>query len=130
MTNGVDEAYRSVDLNSYLVWPFSYGACVTSMSKGTLAPWDPPKNLVGVGLFRYVRNPMYIGVLATVLGWSIIAGSPLMAAYAVIVGIAFHLRVILYEEPTLARNFGDEWTRYCNSVNRWWPRLLADEKVQ
>ena len=93
------------------------------LGKGTLAPWDPPKNMVVVGLYRYVRNPMYIGVLGTVVGWSMIAGSPLMAAYAATVAIAFHLRVIFYEEPTLARMFGDEWTRYCNSVNRWWPRL-------
>ena len=100
------------------------------VGKGTLAPWDPPKNLVVIGLYRYVRNPMYIGVLATVLGWSIIAGSPLMAAYAATIAIAFHLRVIFYEEPTLARKFGDEWTRYFNSVHRWWPKLLPDKNLK
>lgn len=101
-----------------------------AVGKGTLAPWDPPKNLVVAGLYRYVRNPMYIGVLATVFGWSIIAGSPLMAAYTATIAIAFHLRVVFYEEPTLARKFGDEWTRFRNGVNRWWPGLLPDKKVK
>jgi protein-S-isoprenylcysteine O-methyltransferase Ste14 len=100
------------------------------VGKGTRAPWDPPKNLVIVGLYRYVRNAMYIGVLSTVFGWSIIAGSPLMATYTATVAIAFHLRIIFYEEPTLARKFGDEWTRYRKSVNRWWPRLLPDNNAK
>jgi protein-S-isoprenylcysteine O-methyltransferase Ste14 len=93
------------------------------IGKGTLAPWDPPKKLVILGLYRYVRNPMYIGVLAFVLGWSIIAGSPLMAGYVIAIATAFHLRVLLYEEPTLERLFGSEWTRYRQSVNRWWPQF-------
>jgi protein-S-isoprenylcysteine O-methyltransferase Ste14 len=110
---------------------FSFGVavllwCVRDfyvIGKGTLAPWDPPKKQVVIGLYRHVRNPMYIGVFASALGWSIIAGSPLMAVYAIAIAIAFHLRVIMYEEPTLERLFGSEWTRYLQSVNRWWPRL-------
>ena len=91
---------------------------------------EEPQRLVRSGPYRYSRNPMYIGVLATVLGWSIIAGSPLMAAYAATIAIAFHLRVIFYEEPTLARKFGDEWTRYFNRVNRWWPELSPDKNLK
>ena len=91
--------------------------------KGTLAPWDPPKKLVIVGLYRFMRNPMYVGVLGWVAGWSLIAGSPILAVYNGLLALAFHLRVIFYEEPTLARNFGCEWTEYRATVNRWVPKL-------
>ena len=90
--------------------------------QGTLAPWDPPKKLVTVGLYRFVRNPIYIGVVGYVLGWSLIAGSRRMAVYAAVLAVGFHLRVVFYEEPTLARLFGNEWYRYRANVNRWWPR--------
>ena len=99
-----------------------------AIGKGTLAPWDPPKRLVVVGLYHYVRNPMYIGVFATVAGWSLIAGSPLMAAYACLLAVAFHLRVMFYEEPTLASQFGDDWERYRANVGRWMPRLHKVER--
>ena len=92
------------------------------IGKGTLAPWDPPKKLVAVGLYRFMRNPMYVGVVGIVVGWSLIAGSWRMAAYAGLLTVAFHLRVIFYEEPVLAREFGNEWERYRSNVNRWWPK--------
>ncbi len=92
------------------------------IGKGTLAPWDPPRNLVIVGLYQFMRNPMYVGVLGCVAGWSVIAGSPIMAAYTGMLAISFHLRVIFYEEPTLARQFGNEWTHYRTIVNRWLPK--------
>jgi protein-S-isoprenylcysteine O-methyltransferase Ste14 len=92
------------------------------IGKGTLAPWDPPKRLVVVGLYRIVRNPMYVGVLGVVLGWSLVAGSPLLAIYAAVLAIGFHLRVVLYEEPVLRRQFGDDWTRYRAAINRWLPK--------
>ena len=92
--------------------------------KGTLAPWDPPKKLVIIGLYRFMRNPMYVGVLGWVAGWSLIAGSLILVAYAGVLAISFHLRVICYEEPTLARKFGYEWTEYRATVNRWLPKLL------
>jgi protein-S-isoprenylcysteine O-methyltransferase Ste14 len=91
--------------------------------KGTLAPWDPPKHLVMVGLYRFTRNPMYVGISLLLVGWSLLAESPLLAGYTVVVGIAFHLRVVLYEEPTLLKLFGEEWMRYATSVPRWLPRL-------
>ncbi len=92
------------------------------VGKGTLAPWDPPKKLVTVGLYRFVRNPIYVGVFGFVAGWSLIAGSWRMAEYAGLLAVGFHLRVIFYEEPTLARLFGHEWERYRSSANRWWPK--------
>lgn len=91
--------------------------------RGTLAPWDPPKHLVIVGLYRFTRNPMYLGVLTLVAGWSLLAGSPLVAAYAVAGAIGFHLRVVYFEEPWLAKTFTAEWSRYAGAVRRWLPRL-------
>lgn len=91
--------------------------------KGTLAPWDPPKNLVVVGLYRYVRNPMYVGVLTLVGGWSVFLTSPVLALYTAVLAIAFHLRVLVNEEPWLSAQFGSEWARYSAEVGRWLPRL-------
>jgi protein-S-isoprenylcysteine O-methyltransferase Ste14 len=113
-------------------WPILFfGACVLlwcvrdfyKIGKGTLAPWDPPRKLVVLGLYRFVRNPMYIGLLSWVAGWSMIAGSPILAIYTLVLAVAFHLRVILYEEPTLARQFSNDWTQYRATVHRWIPRL-------
>jgi len=113
-----------------LGWPVVlFGACVLlgcvrdfyAIGKGTLAPWDPPKKLVVAGFYRFVRNPMYVGVLAWLAGWSLVTGRRRLAVYTGIVALAFHLRVILYEEPALAREFKNEWTQYRRSVNRWLP---------
>jgi len=91
--------------------------------KGTLAPWDPPQKLVVVGLYRLVRNPMYVGVLLLVAGWATWLASPVLAAYAVVLAVGFHLRVRWHEEPWLDRRFGGDWRRYRAKVRRWWPRL-------
>ena len=91
--------------------------------KGTLAPWDPPKSLVIVGLYRFTRNPMYVSIALLLGGWSLIAASPLLAGYTVILAIAFHLRVLLYEEPRLKKQFGEKWASYATAVPRWLPRL-------
>jgi protein-S-isoprenylcysteine O-methyltransferase Ste14 len=91
--------------------------------KGTLAPWDPPKHLVVVGLYCFVRNPMYVGILIFLIGWALVMGSRWLAAYAVVLAIAFHLRVVLYEEPRLRRHFPEEWDAYAAAVSRWWPRI-------
>jgi protein-S-isoprenylcysteine O-methyltransferase Ste14 len=91
------------------------------IGKGTLAPWDPPRKLVTVGLYNFVRNPMYVGVLSCLAGWSLLAGSAVLAVYTLVVALAFHLRVVLYEESTLVRLFGNEWAQYRKKVNRWIP---------
>jgi protein-S-isoprenylcysteine O-methyltransferase Ste14 len=93
--------------------------------KGTLAPWDPPQRLVVVGLYRHARNPMYLGVLLTVAGWALLTWSPLVAVYVVVLAIAFHLRVVAYEEPWLARRFPSQWAAYASAVRRWVPRASA-----
>jgi protein-S-isoprenylcysteine O-methyltransferase Ste14 len=92
------------------------------IGRGTLAPWDPPKKLVVVGLYRFVRNPMYVGVLTWVAGWSLMSASWRMGIYAIVLFIMFHLRVLYYEEPTLAKLFPEDWAEYRHCVRRWLPR--------
>lgn len=87
--------------------------------KGTLAPWAPPAHLVTGGLYRYSRNPMYVAVLLVLAGWALAYSSRALAVYAGVVGIAFHVRVVLAEEPTLQRTFGEEWRTYRRAVPRW-----------
>lgn len=98
------------------VWSF------VSVGKGTPIPSDPPKTLVVQGLYRYMRNPMYVGVLCLLIGEAIFFASLVLALYAVIVFLWFHLFVVLYEEPNLRKKFGDSYRKYCESVPRWIPR--------
>jgi protein-S-isoprenylcysteine O-methyltransferase Ste14 len=97
--------------------------------KGTLAPWDPPRNLVVVGLYRYVRNPMYVGVLTLVAGWAVRYASPIVAIHTVALAIGFHLRVVLNEEPWLRAQFGEDWERYRATVNRWIPHIGRERRT-
>jgi len=90
--------------------------------RGTLAPVDPPRELVAGGLYRWVRNPMYVGVLTTIAGHALWFGSRALLVYAALVFTAFHLFVTLYEEPNLAERFGESYLRYRASVPRWIPR--------
>jgi protein-S-isoprenylcysteine O-methyltransferase Ste14 len=89
---------------------------------GTPAPVAPTRRLVVGGPFRWTRNPGYIAVVALLLGQALLFGSAAVAVYAVAVGVAFHLFVLLYEEPTLRRTFGAEYDDYCRVVPRWVPR--------
>jgi protein-S-isoprenylcysteine O-methyltransferase Ste14 len=91
--------------------------------RGTIAPWDPPKHLVVVGLYRFVRNPIYISVVTMVAGWSLVTGSRSLVRYGLVMVVVLHLRVILREEPWLRRQFGADWANYSASVRRWLPRL-------
>ena len=87
--------------------------------KGTLAPWDPPRRLVTVGLYRFSRNPMYVGVLLILIGWTAAFRTRSLLIYTIAVAILFHLRVIMFEEPWLARTFAQEWPSYKSRVPRW-----------
>jgi len=91
--------------------------------RGTLAPWDPPKHLVVNGLYRLVRNPMYVGVLVLVGGIALVGGSVVVAAYLAFLAAVFHVRVVLNEEAWLAKHFLSEWEAYAAAVPRWLPRL-------
>jgi protein-S-isoprenylcysteine O-methyltransferase Ste14 len=90
---------------------------------GTPAPVAPTRQLVIGGMYRYVRNPMYLAVLAIVLGQALVSWRPILIAYAAVVAIAFVAFVRGYEEPTLRRTFGDRYEVYRRAVPGWWPRL-------
>jgi len=90
---------------------------------GTPAPIFPTRHLVVTGLYRHVRNPMYVGVVSVIAGQGLLLGSARVLEYGVLVWMAFSLFVIGYEEPTLRRTFGAEYERFCANVPRWIPRL-------
>ena len=110
-------ALLSVGVLIYLwcLWDFA------TAGGGTPAPIDPPKHLVIRGLYKYVRNPMYVGVLSVILGWAILFMSSGLAIYGVCVATCFHLFVVLYEEAHLKGLYGAGYEQYCSQVNRWLP---------
>ena len=103
---------------------FLYFWCLWNFAvtgRGTPAPIDPPKKLIVRGPHRYVRNPMYLGVLTVVLGWAVLFRSLEILGYAAVVALLFHLVVLVVEEPSLRRLFGAEYEEYCRTVRRWIP---------
>ena len=91
--------------------------------RGTPAPIDPPKELVVSGLYNYVRNPMYVGVLLVIIGHFLWFGYWNLLIYAGVVFIAFHSFVTFYEEPNLKNRFGAAYEEYLTKVPRWIPRF-------
>lgn len=87
--------------------------------RGTPGPWDPPRRLVIEGPYRVSRNPMYVAVLAVILAQGVLWESAWTVGYGILVGAAFHLRVTQSEEPTLARQFGEDWRTYTRRTRRW-----------
>ena len=87
--------------------------------RGTPGPWDAPRQLVITGLYRFTRNPMYVGVLTAIVGQALWFHSRPVAWYALFMASAFSLVVVLYEEPTLERTFGAPYTKYRRRVRRW-----------
>lgn len=101
-----------------------YGRCVWDFAhrgRGTPAPIDAPRGLVVEGLYRYVRNPMYLGVLLVILAQALFFESRALAGYAAAFFATVHLFTVLYEEPTLRRRFDGSYERYRRSVRRWIP---------
>jgi protein-S-isoprenylcysteine O-methyltransferase Ste14 len=90
--------------------------------RGTPAPIAPTQRLVVGGPFRYVRNPGYLSALSMILGQGLFFGNVAVLIYAAVLALGFHLFVLLYEEPTLRRQFGGEYEDYCRRVPRWIPR--------
>ena len=90
--------------------------------RGTPAPIDPPKQLIVRGLYRRARNPIYIGVLLVVAAWALLFRSVAVLEYGIALALAFHLFVLLVEEPQLRRRFGASYETYCRKVPRWLPR--------
>lgn len=98
-------------------WDFTF------KGHGTPAPIDPPKELVAVGLYRFVRNPMYVSGILALAGWALWSPSlPLIVAPFLFFAAA-HLFVTGYEEPTLRKKFGAAYEEYCMRVPRWVPRI-------
>ena len=101
------------------IWDFGW------TGRGTPAPVVPPRRLVVVGFYRYVRNPMYLGFAAGWIGLWVIFGhaNPVLIAAVAAVALGVHLFVVLYEEPVLRGKFGADYEEYCRNVRRWWPRI-------
>ena len=89
---------------------------------GTPAPIDAPKRLVTRGFYRYTRNPMYVASLTVVAGWAILFKSAMLLSYGVVLFVVFTLFIRFYEEPRLAREFGNAYSAYASQVGRWLPR--------
>lgn len=98
------------------VWDFAV------FGRGTPAPIDAPKRLVVRGLYRYSRNPMYVGLLTLVAGWAILFRSAVLVGYGVFLFVFFSVFIHFYEERHLSREFGDEYQAYLAQVGRWLPR--------
>ena len=108
------------------VWDFGW------TGHGTPAPVAPPQRLVVVGFYRYVRNPMYAGSAVGWIGLWIVFGraNPVAIAVTAAVALAVYLFVVFYEEPTLRKKFGADYTEYCRNVGRWWPRIRPWRKLR
>ncbi len=117
-------AYLAIPLwfmgTAIILWCF-WG--FTFKGRGTPAPIDPPKELVATGLYRYVRNPMYVGVLSALLGHFLWFGFWRILIYAALFLLTTHLFVTLYEEPNLRQRFGTSYEQYLKQVPRWIPKL-------
>lgn len=103
---------------------WAYGICVrdfVTIGKGTPAIWDSPVHFIDKGLYRYVRNPMYLAILLILAAEALFFGSGLLWVYAVVVGVSFHLFVVLHEEPALKKKFGETYEEYRRTVRRWVP---------
>lgn len=100
----------------WCAWDFTFAG------KGTPAPFDPPKKIVVRGLYRFVRNPIYVAVILVLVGEAILFESNVLLIYAAILFLGFHLWTRYYEEPVLRRRFGESYESYCDRVPRWIPR--------
>ena len=96
------------------------------IGKGTPAPFDPPRKLVIRGPYRFVRNPMYIGAGMTLAGAAVFYQSLSIFIYTGVFFLITHLFVVLYEEPTLRRTFGDEYEDYRRRTRRWMPKRSSE----
>jgi len=90
---------------------------------GTPAPVFPTRHLVITGLYRYVRNPIYIAVVAVIFGQALLFGDWRLLWYGALLWLFFHVFVVMYEEPTLKQTFGTEYESFRTNVPRWIPRL-------
>jgi protein-S-isoprenylcysteine O-methyltransferase Ste14 len=130
---GATTSWREQPLRLIGFLPMAIGAIITLrciwnfivIGRGTPAPFDAPKKLVTRGFYRYVRNPMYVGVGLVLVGEAILLASFSweIVAYGVALFAIVNLFIVLYEEPTLTRVFGEQYLTYRKNVPRWIPRL-------
>jgi len=123
---GLASASDAVGLLSIGLGTLLLAACIVEFARsgqGTLSPLDPPRRLVVRGLYRYVRNPMYLGVTVIVLGEVLVSQSRALAVYWAIWFLCVNIFVVGYEEPTLRRQFGASYDDYCRQVGRWIPTI-------
>lgn len=125
----VSPAFLIIQLPGILILAISILVLIEAFARfalqgiGTPAPILPTRHLVVSGFYRYVRNPMYVAVVGAILGQSMILGNLMLLLYAALGWLVSHLFVVIYEEPTLRRTFGDEYDAFCANVPRWIPRL-------
>lgn len=117
-------ALLGVFISGKCMWDFVF------KGQGTPTPIDSSQKLVVNGFYRWVRNPMYVGVFCILLGYLMWFQSMGLLLYFAIIVLAIHLLVVCYEEPTLERRFGEEYRAYCRSVPRWFPRIPPHKLVE
>jgi protein-S-isoprenylcysteine O-methyltransferase Ste14 len=89
--------------------------------RGTPAPWAPPERFVERGSYRFVRSPMYLGVILLILGQALLLGREILFAWAVVAWLIFEVSLVTWEEPGLRRRFGESYEDYRRRVRRWIP---------
>ncbi len=117
ITDSIGITFTVIGASFYLWCAYDF----VFIGRGTPAQFEPPKTLVIRGLYRFVRNPMYVGILLATIGQGFIFGSPAVFIYALLIFIMFHSFVVVYEEPVLRKMFGYDYTAYGKEVNRWLP---------
>ncbi len=128
-----EPAFLIIGIVLILIGTVVYGWTVYDFAvsgKGTPLPIDAPRKLVVRGLYRYVRNPMYLGVLLVILGWVWVFADLRIWLYGLVVALIAHVFVVRYEEPHLENTFKDEYVAYKASVGRWLPRIKRVTKSQ
>ena len=105
-----------------LITQYKANCAFARMGKGTLAPWAPTQHFVAVGLYLYVRNPMILGVLLTLLGEAILFGAILIFLWFIVFWTTNHIWFVMWEEPDLEQRFGYKYREYKENVPRWIPR--------
>lgn len=129
----LDVALAPVNLALMIIGGAIMIACVWQFAwtgHGTPAPFDPPRRLVVKGLYRWVRNPMYVGMALFLIGEALalpVITREMLILLAVL-AVAVNVFIRVYEEPTLRRLFGDDYVQYCANVRRWIPRLTPFDK--
>jgi protein-S-isoprenylcysteine O-methyltransferase Ste14 len=119
---------RLLGLPFMLLGGLAYLGCLwefVSRGRGTPSPFDPPQKLVTGGLYRFVRNPMYVTVGCFLIGEILFFESLILLLFLLFLWLDFHLFIVLYEEPTLKRAFGSPYEDYLQGVPRWIPRLRS-----